>query len=53
MGGLGWNQYLKVQVIHPKLIQMIKSLKLSWKSHGNKLSHAHSVSGYSQLETDI
>lgn len=52
MGGLGWSQYPKVQVIHPNLIQLIKSLKLSWKSLGNKLSHVHSVSGCFQLEED-
>lgn len=39
MGGLDWSWYPKVQVIHPKLIQMIKSLKLTWKSWGNKISH--------------
>jgi len=53
MGGLGCSWYPKVQVIHPKLIQMIKSLKLSWKSRGNKLSHALSASVYSELEADI
>lgn len=49
MGGLGWSRYPEVQVIHPNLIQLIKSFKLSWKSRGNKLSH---VSDCFQLEED-